>query len=51
VRAFLKERLASFKVPRRVLVLQEDEMPVTGNGKVKIAELRELAARRLSAGS
>ncbi|MFP5307269.1 MAG: class I adenylate-forming enzyme family protein [Gammaproteobacteria bacterium] len=49
VRAFLKERLASFKVPRHVLVLSDDEIPVTGNGKVKIAELRELAARRLSA--
>lgn len=47
VRGFLKERLASFKVPRRVLVLREDEVPVTGNGKVKANELRELAARRI----
>jgi len=49
VRAFLKERLASFKVPRRVLVLNEDEVQVTGNGKVKVGELRELASRRLAA--
>ncbi|MFA5939480.1 MAG: class I adenylate-forming enzyme family protein [Sinimarinibacterium sp.] len=47
VRGFLKERLASFKVPRRVLVLREDEVQVTGNGKVKIGELRELATKRL----
>lgn len=48
VRAFLKERLASFKVPRRVLVLNEDEIQVTGNGKVKTGELRELAGRRIA---
>lgn len=47
VRAFLKEKLASYKVPRRVLFLAESELPVTANGKVKIAELRTLAARRL----
>ncbi|HKY93466.1 MAG TPA: class I adenylate-forming enzyme family protein [Nevskiaceae bacterium] len=47
VRNVLKERLASFKVPRRVLVLREDEMPVTGNGKVKANELRTLAAQRI----
>jgi fatty-acyl-CoA synthase len=47
IRGFLKERLASFKVPRRVLVLHEDEVLVTGNGKVKTAELRELASARI----
>jgi len=47
VRAFLKQSLASFKVPRRVVFLREDEMPVTGSGKVKVGELRQLAARQL----
>lgn len=47
VRTFLKERIASFKIPRRVVVLLEDEVEVTGNGKVKIAPLRALAMRRL----
>ena len=47
IRAFLKERLASFKIPRRVLVLREDEVEVTGNGKVKTAPLRALALERL----
>ncbi len=50
VQAFLKERLASFKVPRRVLLLSEDEVQVTGNGKVKVGELRELVGRRLALG-
>jgi fatty-acyl-CoA synthase len=44
VRAFLKERLASFKLPRRVLILREEQIPVTGNGKVRTAELRAFAA-------
>ncbi len=48
VQAFLKERLASFKVPRRVLLLSEDEVQVTGNGKVKVGELRELVGKRLA---
>lgn len=47
LRAFLKEKLASFKIPRRFLVLNEDEMAVTGNGKVKSDELRKLAAGKL----
>ncbi|PPE74409.1 AMP-dependent synthetase [Solimonas fluminis] len=49
VQAFLKERLASFKVPRRVLLLDEAEVQVTGNGKVKTGALRELAGKRLAA--
>lgn len=48
LRAFLKEKLASFKIPRHFLVLNEDEMAVTGNGKVKSDELRKLAVERLS---
>ncbi len=49
VRRFLKDRLASYKVPRCVLVLREDEVAVTGNGKVKAAELQQLVVRRLKA--
>ena len=50
LRVFLKERLASFKVPRRFLFLQEEEMAVTANGKVKSGELRQLAEKRLQPG-
>ena len=46
--AFLRERLASYKVPRHVLLFREEEVAVTGNAKIKAGELRELAAQRLA---
>ncbi|HTZ69146.1 MAG TPA: long-chain fatty acid--CoA ligase, partial [Acetobacteraceae bacterium] len=46
---FLKERLASFKVPREILFFREDELAVTGSGKVKFKQLRDIAAGRLAA--
>ena len=48
IREFAKQRLASYKVPRRVLVLREDELAMTGTEKVKAGALRELAAARLA---
>ena len=42
------ERLASYKVPRRVLFFAEDELELTGSAKIKTADLRELAARKLA---
>jgi acyl-CoA synthetase (AMP-forming)/AMP-acid ligase II len=48
VRAFVSKRLSSYKVPRRVLFLQESDLTLTGSNKVKTAPLRELAARRLA---
>jgi fatty-acyl-CoA synthase len=50
IRDFLKERLASYKVPRRVLFFREEELSMTGTAKVKSSALRELAAKRLSSG-
>ena len=44
---FLKERLASYKLPRRVLFFREEEFALTGNEKVKAGELRRLACERL----
>jgi fatty-acyl-CoA synthase len=46
--AFLRQRLASYKVPRHVLFFGEDEVALTGNAKIKARELRELAAKRLA---
>jgi fatty-acyl-CoA synthase len=43
----LKKRLASFKLPRRVLFFADAEFALTGNEKVKVKEIRELAAKRL----
>jgi fatty-acyl-CoA synthase len=45
--AYLKLHLASFKVPRRVLVCREQEFALTGNEKVKAGEVRQLAVKRL----
>jgi fatty-acyl-CoA synthase len=36
------------KVPRRVLLVEESDLTLTGSNKVKLAPLRELAARRLA---
>ena len=48
VRAFVSKRLSSYKVPRRVLFLEESDLTLTASNKVKTAPLRELAARRLA---
>ena len=49
IRAFLRERVAPYKVPRRVLQLTEDEITYTANQKVQAGPLREAALRRLAA--
>lgn len=46
VRDFAKSHLASFKVPRRVLFFNEDDMALTGSAKIKTAELRQFASQR-----
>jgi fatty-acyl-CoA synthase len=51
IREFLRERLASYKVPRRVLLFREDEIALTGSAKVKSGALRDLAAQRLREGA
>ena len=48
VRDFASKHLSSYKVPRRVLFLQEGDLSLTGSDKVKLAPLREFAARRLT---
>ena len=45
--AFLKERLASYKVPREILLFAEEEFALTGNEKAKADQIRQLAVRRL----
>jgi fatty-acyl-CoA synthase len=46
---FLKQRLASYKVPRKVLFVTEAELNLTGTAKIKPAQVRELAAKKLAA--
>jgi acyl-CoA synthetase (AMP-forming)/AMP-acid ligase II len=48
IRSFLRERLAPYKVPRRVLFFDDGEIPMTsGATKVRDAELDDLVAARL----
>ncbi|TDC95606.1 AMP-binding protein [Actinomadura sp. 7K507] len=47
LRAYLRERLASYKVPRHVLFFREDEIGLTGSAKIKSSDVRELATERL----
>jgi fatty-acyl-CoA synthase len=47
IRAFARDKLASYKIPRRVLFFAEDELETTGSSKIKTADLRKLAAERL----
>lgn len=49
LRAFLRERLASYKVPRHVLFFDADVIEQTGTGKMKTGEFRQLASDRLAA--
>jgi acyl-CoA synthetase (AMP-forming)/AMP-acid ligase II len=49
IRDFLKERLASYKIPRRVLFVREEDLSLTGSSKVKSGALRELAGKLLAA--
>lgn len=50
VRAFLRERIAAYKVPRHVLFFADDEMPMTGSdAKVRDDALLELVHARLAA--
>jgi fatty-acyl-CoA synthase len=48
IRDYLKERLASYKVPRRILFVSDADLSLTGSNKVKTSALRELVAGRLA---
>jgi fatty-acyl-CoA synthase len=49
IKAYAKQKLASYKVPRRVIFLAEDEVETTVSAKIKTADLRKLANERLAA--
>jgi len=49
IRAFLRQRLAPYKVPRRVLFFRESELAYTGSQKIQLGPLRDAAMRRLQA--
>jgi fatty-acyl-CoA synthase len=45
LRAFCRQALAAFKVPREFRVLRRDELPVTDTGKVQKLRLAEMLSR------
>ena len=47
VRQFLRQKLASYKVPKRVLFFDETELVKTGTEKIRIGPLRTAALERL----
>jgi fatty-acyl-CoA synthase len=47
VREFLRRRISAYKIPRRVLFVQESELSFTGNAKIRTVGLRTLAGQRL----
>jgi fatty-acyl-CoA synthase len=49
VRDYLRQRLASYKTPRRVVFVEEDQLSFTGSAKVKTSALRDFAKARLAA--
>ncbi len=47
IQGYARKRLASYKVPRRVLFFDADALELTGSAKLKTAQLRDLARERL----
>jgi len=48
IREFVARRLSSYKIPRRVLFLQESDLAFTGTNKVKTDALRKVAMGKLA---
>jgi acyl-CoA synthetase (AMP-forming)/AMP-acid ligase II len=47
VRAALRDRLSSFKIPRRVVFITDDDVPRTATGKIRVAEVAHVIDVRL----
>jgi acyl-coenzyme A synthetase/AMP-(fatty) acid ligase len=45
----LRERISSFKVPRRIVFITHDDVPRTTTGKVRLFDLAELITSHLAA--
>jgi acyl-CoA synthetase (AMP-forming)/AMP-acid ligase II len=46
LRAALRDALSSYKVPRRIVFITEDEIPRTATGKVKLHEVGQIIETR-----
>ena len=47
IRELLRGRLAAYKVPKRICFFDAEELSFTGNQKLQVGPLRELALARL----
>ncbi|WP_213571281.1 class I adenylate-forming enzyme family protein [Rhodococcus sp. USK13] len=47
IRTLIKEKLASYKVPRHVLFFSDNEISMTGSAKIRTDELRNLASAKI----
>ena len=48
IKQYAKKYLSGYKVPREIIFLTEDELPVTGSNKVKRSALKAMAAEILN---
>ena len=48
IREFLRQRLATYKVPRCVLFFARDELSLTGSQKGQVGPLRDAAKKKLA---
>ena len=42
LRARLRERLSAYKVPRRIVVVPDDDVPMMSSGKLDLRALKEM---------
>ena len=47
LREALRDRLSSFKIPRRIVFITDDDVPRTATGKIRLAEVAQLVDARL----
>ena len=48
VLAYLRRELASYKVPRHVVFMKQEDIPMTGSNKPRLGNLRKIAAARVA---
>ena len=49
LRAALRDAISTYKIPRSIVFITEDEIPRTATGKIKLHELGQLISSRIGA--
>jgi acyl-CoA synthetase (AMP-forming)/AMP-acid ligase II len=49
LRAALRDRLSTFKIPRRIVFITDDDVPLTPTGKVRLFDVADLIESRVAA--